>query len=414
MSCASFFIFFLFASVFACADASRDNEHNGSHAPDGEISLSFGHRNFEQMHGEKEPRSGFSLANITEASSAGEDAVSMEGAVAKTIHAATEDLAVVRDNARELRKSVESLQLDFGVDEKNEMARLQAAALSKQRAQAKSKLREVADERQRLMSYADKLDSQLRGMYKSLVGTEYVDTDLQEQQAKHNLDEQQKLVEEQRRLETVAQKFGDSEVSLAEAEKEYQAITAMGRRASMAQLQERSSPDKSTEDAQFDKLEQETYNILSWFDKLKTLKHQRDSLKAKREEATQAAKKLGLSQEEIAKQLAHVDDSSNAEPVRASSLVQFSTHQELTKMMATSALDMQRIEDTADDVMRSIAAFGEWKQRSDDSPTSIRQGIALKDKLQADISFLQQSEHLINDRANQVNKFLRTIHPSGQ
>merc|ERR1719401_3105519 len=169
--------------------------------------------------------------------------------------------------------------------------------------------------------------------------------------------------------------------------------------------------DHAKEDAQFAKLEQETQNILTWFSQLKKLKQQRDSMRAKKEEATKAARNLGLSEEEITKQLKHADKSEQAAPIRPSSLAEVSTQRKLNQVMVKSALDMQRIETAADDVMKRLAEFDDWRNRSENSPEAIAHGVQLKERLQQGIGFLKASEDVVNLRASELNTLMaRTAH----
>jgi len=60
-----------------------------------------------------------------------------------------------------------------------------------------------------------------------------------------------------------------------------------------------------SEDEQFAQLEKQTENVVEWFKKLKTLRAERDKMKAKKNAAITEASNLGLSHDDIAKDLLH-------------------------------------------------------------------------------------------------------------
>jgi chaperonin cofactor prefoldin len=156
--------------------------------------------------------------------------------------------------------------------------------------------------------------------------------------------------------------------------------------------------------------------IQSWFRQLKQIKQEKDALREKKIEAAKAAKELGLSKEEIADRLQHVEMSkgssnahhaeSHAEPKTPSALIQVEEGQSLGEVLARSSLEMESTEAAALDVMTGVQAFDAWKQNTNDSRESLVRGLVAKEVMEKRLESLRRSEQAINDRVSQLHHLL--------
>jgi chaperonin cofactor prefoldin len=330
--------------------------------------------------------------------------------LAKTVQAAMRDMSMVQNNAQMLRSSVERLGLDLGLtgnDEQQEAAN----ELAKRRAETRHRLNGLGKQSHELRSVADALDSQLREQYRRLSGHE----------ASADLHEQTNHVS-QTSLQTLGHKFAATQDF---SEFDHQRQEKLSEESEGFQTPGKRDVDqakKAAEDAQFAELEKETMKIQSWFQQLKQIKQEKDALREKKLETAKAAKELGLSDQEIADRLQHVEDSkantvnhagTQDEAKTPSALIQVEESQTLGAVLARSASEMESIETAARDVMTGFQEFNAWKQLGDTSRQSVVMGLIAKEKMGKRLESLKQNEEAINHRINQLHRFLGTsAHPS--
>jgi len=139
----------------------------------------------------------------------------------------------------------------------------------------------------------------------------------------------------------------------------------------------------ATEDEHFAELEQMTNNVVQYFQQIKQLKEARDKARAETDAAVKEATVAAQRQQ--------------------SSL----QRQHLAGVMASSAVEMAKIEGAAADVMAGLDQLAEWKKRDDDSPKSLAEAVKVKAKLAAAVQFLKEHEGVVEKRADQINALMK-------
>jgi len=225
--------------------------------------------------------------------------------------------------------------------------------------EAKAKLEEVALETQRVVADSDRLDAEMHAQYTALLGDE---------------------------------------------------VPQAGTPNALVSVGETQSPP--SEDEQFAALESQTENIMQWFQQLKKLRHERDSLKAKKDAAVKGASSAGMRPEDIAKKLL-----TNSPPETPKSKPEadpkpmggslMEKREELASVMASSAIEMAQLQHAAANVVTSLDAYKTWKNRINDSAESAAEAVSVKAKLDAAMKFLKEHENTIDNRRNQINAMMR-------
>jgi len=172
-------------------------------------------------------------------------------------------LQTVGQNSKALRSAVEKLGLDLGLDH----------------AAAKADLRVAVTEQRRVHSQAEQLDSKLNEIETAVSSP---DDPTAEEKAANDA-------------------AGDKQFNDVEAQTEQ--MVAM-----FSKFKKPNEEDQSAKavayDKQFHELEAQTQHMVEWLNQLKKLRSDRDKMKDRRDQALHAAESLGITPDEINKQLA--------------------------------------------------------------------------------------------------------------
>lgn len=234
----------------------------------------------------------------------------------------------------------------------------------KAKERATAQLEEVALERQQVMQNAERLDREMNEQYAALGGDE-----------------------------AGGNHGAGSLVSVAETE------SAPG------------TTKELTEDEQFDALEKQTDSIMKWFQQIKSLRKERDQLKAKKDAAVKGASSAGINQEDIAKKiLAPAPDVATSKSksdgkTQGSGLLE--KRQKLSGLMASSALEMAKLQSAASDVMTGLDAYAVWQKRNDDGAESQAEAARVKAQLDSAVKFLAEHEDSIDYHTEQIDAMMR-------
>lgn len=149
------------------------------------------------------------------------------------------------------------------------------------------------------------------------------------------------------------------------------------------------------EDRMFAELEQQTKNIVNWFQELQEIRHSRDELEAQSKEKVQSAGLIQQQAETEAYEGHEADEKLGKKK------------QELADVMAISAVEMAQIQKAAADVEEGVKDFAKWKENQDNSPESLAEAAKLQAKFKKAMAFLKDHEGMVEIRTNQINALMK-------
>lgn len=152
---------------------------------------------------------------------------------------------------------------------------------------------------------------------------------------------------------------------------------------------------REEEDRMFAELEQQTKNIVNWFQELQEIRHSRDELEAQSKEKVQSAGLIQQQAETEAYEGHEADEKLGKKK------------QELADVMAISAVEMAQIQKAAADVEEGVKDFAKWKENQDNSPESLAEAAKLQAKFKKAMAFLKDHEGMVEIRTNQINALMK-------
>lgn len=152
---------------------------------------------------------------------------------------------------------------------------------------------------------------------------------------------------------------------------------------------------RAEEDRMFAELEQQTKNIVNWFQELQEIRHSRDELEAQSKEKVQSAGLIQQQAETEAYEGHEADEKLGKKK------------QELADVMAISAVEMAQIQKAAADVEEGVKDFAKWKENQDNSPESLAEAAKLQAKFKKAMAFLKDNEGMVEIRTNQINALMK-------
>jgi len=152
---------------------------------------------------------------------------------------------------------------------------------------------------------------------------------------------------------------------------------------------------REEEDRMFAELEQQTKNIVNWFQELQEIRHSRDELEAQSKEKVQSAGLIQQQAETEAYEGHEADEKLGKKK------------QELADVMAISAVEMAQIQKAAADVEEGVKDFAKWKENQDNSPESLAEAAKLQAKFKKAMALLKDHEGMVEIRTNQINALMK-------
>jgi hypothetical protein len=152
---------------------------------------------------------------------------------------------------------------------------------------------------------------------------------------------------------------------------------------------------REEEDRMFAELEQQTKNIVNWFQELQEIRHSRDELEAQSKEKVQSAGLIQQQAETEAYEGHEADEKLGKKK------------QELADVMAISAVEMAQIQKAAAEVEEGVKDFAKWKENQDNSPESLAEAAKLQAKFKKAMAFLKDHEGMVEIRTNQINALMK-------